>query len=97
MISKAAAKKLYDLYIGEMVVVYLTGMNAIVPNESGELSVTMMVSGLVLDVDTEFFYLGTPEMITRTISHDLAQMVEIEFIPGDIMSTDMAMPDEDVH
>ncbi len=75
-------------------------MNVIAVNEAGgEMKVAAMTEGFCVDIDEDYFYLGTPDgAITRVIGHDVAQMVELAFNPDEIAIT-MEMPgvDEDVH
>lgn len=98
-ISKISARKLREIFIDEMCTIYLRDMNVVSVDENGqEMKITAMAQGYVLDVDQDFFYLGTPDgEITRTISHDIAQMVEIEFVGSEFMDSDMIGPEEDVH
>ncbi len=86
-ISKTSAKKLRDIFVGDEVTIFLKDMNVVtVDEEQGEMKISAMAQGLVLDVDENYFYLGLPDgMITRTIAHETAQMVEIMFIQDDFM------------
>ncbi len=93
-IFKDAAKTLREIYLDEEIVIYLKDMNVVAVNEEGHtMEVTAMTTGYCIDVDQNFFYLGTPDgAITRTISHDVAQMVEL-VMPHDVDFT-FDMPDE---
>ncbi len=99
MITKSAAKYLREIYVGEYVTLYLKDMNVITVNEDQqEVSITAMRQAIVVDVDQNFFYLGLPDgMITSTVAHELAQMVEIEFIDQGMMDQDMPQPGEETH
>ena len=85
-----AAKKLLEIFLNEQVTIFLKDMNVVtVDEEQGELKVSAMVQGLILDVDIDYYYLGLPDgMITRTVAHETAQMVEIMFIADEFMDGD---------
>lgn len=99
MISKSAAKKLRDIYKGQMITIFLTNMNIVtVTEEQQEISVTAMRSGFCIDVDQDYFYLGLPTgETTSTVKHELAQMVEIEFNGSDMLDFDFPETEGDVH
>ena len=97
-ITAAAARRLREIYLDQQVVVYLRDMNVVTVNEEhGEMKISAMAEGYVIDIDTNFVYLGLPDgTITRTINHDLAQMIEIAF-GGELLDMDFATSDEDIH
>jgi hypothetical protein len=99
MISKVAVKKLRDLYLDQMVTIYLKDMNVVTVDEnSQEIGITAMRQGYVLDICQNYFYLGLPDgTITTTIAHELAQMVEIEFAGSELFDTDMPSSEDEVH
>ncbi len=86
-ISKSSAKKLREIFVGEEVTIFLKDMNVVtVDEEHGSMEITAMAQGHVVDICESYYYLGLPDgMITRTISHETAQMVEIMFIQDDFM------------
>lgn len=99
MISKNAAKNLRDLFVGQVVVIYLRDMNIITVDDNGtEMKITAMAQGFFLDADETFVYLGTPDgEVTRVIAHETAQMIEIEFPGDEFMDGEMLGPDEEAH
>jgi hypothetical protein len=97
MISKASVTRLREIFLGQEVVVYLREMNVVTVNEEGqEISISAMTTGHVIEVDESFYYLGTPDgEVTRTISHDVAQMVEIAIQSG--LELDFPTEEDEVH
>jgi hypothetical protein len=97
-ITLKAAKKLRAIFLDTDVTIYLKDMNVVTIDEQhGEMKITTMAQGYVIDIDENFYYLGLPNgEITRTISHETAQMVESLFV-GEQMDFDMPNPDEDIH
>ncbi len=87
-----------EVYVGEFCTLYLHGMNVITVDENNsEVAITAMRQGLILEIDQDNIYLGTPDgMITATVSHDLAKMIEIEFI-GEQMDQDLPQNGDEVH
>ncbi len=77
-ISKNAAKKLRDLYLGQTVIIYLKNTQVPLPVNDSELTVSAMIEMFVLDVDEDYLYGGTPDgIVTKTVQHDLAGLIEI--------------------
>jgi hypothetical protein len=97
-ITAKAAKKLRGVFLDEEVTIYLKDMNVVTVDEhAGEMRISAMAQGYVIDIDEDFYYLGLPDgEITRTVGHDTAQMVEILFVAQQ-MDEDMVGPDEDIH
>lgn len=97
-ITSKAAKKLRSIFLDEQVTIFLKDMNVVTIDENAqEMKITAMAQGYVVDIDEDFYYLGLPDgEITRIVSHELAQMVELMFAGSDIMDNDMPV-DEDVH
>ncbi len=95
-ISAKAVKRLKDAFVDQTVIIYLKGMNVIVANEEQqEMNIAAMIESYIIDIDENYLYTGTPDgNITRIISHDTAQMVELQ-LNGDMM--EMPSFDEDVH
>lgn len=98
MISKASVQRLRETYLGSEVVIYLKDMNVVTVNDDGnEVSIAAMTTGHVIDIDQNFYYLGTPDgEITRTIGHDVAQMVELA-INKNAMELDFPTEEDEVH
>lgn len=98
-ITSKAVRKLKAFCLDEEVTIYLKDMNVVTVDETqGELKISAMAQGYVIDIDENFYYLGTPDgQVTRTISHDTAQMVELMFVGSEFMDEDMPSPDEDIH
>jgi hypothetical protein len=98
MISKLAAKRIFEIYVDEMVTVYLRDMNIIsVAENQQEVKISPMVEGLVVDVDTEYIYLGMPDgSILKTIPHQSVGLIEITFV-AELIDADMAQSDDEVH
>ncbi len=98
MISKDAVDRLMEHFLNEDVVIYLRDMNVVVVNENQEeVSLSAMTTGFVLDIDQDYFYLGTPDgNVTRTISHDVAQMIELA-IPKEEFDLDQLETGEEIH
>jgi hypothetical protein len=98
MISKSAVKNLRELYFGELVIVYLKGMNLVVPNEEmGQVEISAMVQGIIMDIDEAFVHIGDGEFINKSIKHDDYGVIELVMANEAMMSSDMAIGDEDVH
>lgn len=99
MISKTAANTLRDTYVGQVITIYLQGMNVVTVNEEQqEISITAMAQGLCVHIDQDYIHLGTEDgEIIRSVQHELGQMIEIEFVGSEFMDTDMPAQDEDVH
>lgn len=98
-IAAKAAKKLRSIFLDTEVTIYLRDMNVVTVDESQqEMKISAMAQGYVVDIDEEYYYLGLPDgTITRTIGHDLAQMVEIMFEASEFMDGDFPTQDEDIH
>jgi transposase len=98
MINIKAVRKLRRIFLDEEVTIYLRDVNVVTVDEEGQqVKVTAMAQGYVLDIDENFYYLGLPNgTITRTINHDIAQMVEILFEASEYMDSDIPL-DEDIH
>ena len=84
MISKQAVKKLREIYLSELVTVYLKDMNIVSTNEEGtQVNISPMLDGILID-------------ILRTIPHSTVGLIEISTTSGDLMDSDM-VTDGDVH
>lgn len=90
-ISKAAIRNLSQLYIGELVVVYLKGMNIVVSNEDvGHMDVTPMLQGIIMDIDESFIHLGDGGQILKSIKHDDYGVIELAMPPDPFMDLDIS-------
>lgn len=100
-ISKASLKRVRTHLLDEHVVIYLRDMNVVTAAPDGnEISITAMIEGYIIDIDEDFYYLGTPDgAITRVIPHELAGMVELAISEADqqMMAHGLPSEDEDVH
>jgi hypothetical protein len=100
-ITLKTAKKLRGVFVDEEVVIYLKDMNVVTVDENqGEMKISAMIQGYVIDIDENFYYLGLPDgQITRTVSHETAQMVELLALneANEFMGDGVVGPDEDIH
>lgn len=81
-----------------MVSIFLKDMNIVTVNEDAqEIKISMAVEGYVINIDSDFFYLGLPDgSITKSIPHTSVGLVEIQF-SGTMMDGDIPMRDEDIN
>lgn len=98
MISKNAVKKLLEIYLDEQITIYLRDMNIVTVNEAqGEVKISPMVEGYVIDIDENFFYLGLPDgSILKTIPHETAGLIEMSTVTQ-FITEDMPTEEDDVH
>lgn len=98
-ITAKAAKKLRNIFLDTDVTVFLRDMNVVSVDENQqEVKISAMVQGYCIDIDENFYYLGTPDgEITKTVNHDIAQMVEVMYLVNDFLEQDLVGSDEDVH
>lgn len=99
-IKAKSVKRLQEAFLDEKVVIYLRGMNVVTVNEEGQsMEISAMTEGYIIDIDEDYYYLGNPDgEVTRTIGHDIAQMVELAFTEEDmIMQIELPENDEDMH
>jgi hypothetical protein len=98
MISRTAAKRIFEIYVDEIVTIYLRDMNVVSVNESQqEVKISPMIEGLLIDVDTEYIYLGLEDgSILRSIPHATVGLIELSTLMSMI---DQEMPDvgDEVH
>ncbi len=96
-ITAKAVKNLRELYFGELVVIYLKGMNLVIPDEEkGQIDITAMVQGIIMDIDESFIHIGDGELINKSIKHDDYGVIELVMASDPFMNDDMNM-DGDVH
>lgn len=77
----AVLSKLRDAYLGQHVVIYLRDMNivAVKPEGEGEMLVSGMLEGYVVDIDDKYWYIGgNPEEFNRIVLREIAGIVEIQ-------------------
>lgn len=90
MTSKSAVRKLRQIYLGETITIYLREMNIVTVNEAqGEVKISPMIEGHVIDIDQDFFYLGLPDgSVLRTIPQASVGLIEMtainQFIDEDL-------------
>lgn len=98
MISKNAVHKLRKIYLDENITIYLRDMNIVTMSESQqEVKVSSMVEGYVIDIDTDFYYLGLPDgSIIRTVPHSTIGLIELTFAGGQMIDADIPI-NEDIH
>ncbi len=96
-LSKTAVKRLRDAFLDEQVSVFLKDMNIVtVSEEQGEIKISMVVEGYVIDIDADMIYLGLPDgTVTRTVPHSAVGLIEIPFV-GETFDMDIPV-DGDVH
>lgn len=97
-ITKNAVKTLKLIFLDELVTVYLKGMNVVTVNDDQQqVDITAMAQGYCLDIDQDYIYLGLPDgVITKSISHELAGIIEIEYMGNDLLDADIPL-DGDIH
>lgn len=99
-ISKGTAKRLREIWLDEIIIIYLKGMNVTTVNESGEeIKISAMCDGYVVDIDEEYFYLGLEDgTVMKTIHHDTIGIVELaDFGSNEFFNDNVPRPDEEVH
>ena len=96
-ISKKATKTLSDLYVGDIVVLYLKGLNVLVQHEEGQMDVTRMLTGIVMDIDEAFIHLGDGSMITKSIYHENVGLIESTTMEEMLISPDMASNESEIN
>lgn len=98
MISKAAVKKLCDIYLDQVVIIHLKNMSVVTVDNSGnELKVSPMIDGLILDIDEEFIHIGMPDgHIYKSVPHDTVGLIEIMEMDA-FITADLPSADEEVH
>lgn len=96
-ISAKALPKLRELFLDEFITIYLKDMNVVTVSEEGsEMKISAMTDGYCIDIDCDFFYLGLSDgTITRTVNHEIAQMVELNIEVDVFLSGPSPERDED--
>lgn len=98
MISKKAVKTIQDLYLGDLVVLYLKGMNVVVANEEmGQMDVTPMLNGILMDVDETFLHLGDGSMITKSLYHENVGLIESASMDDMFVMPDMPQDESEIN
>lgn len=97
-LSKKAVKTLMSLYLGDNCVLYLKDMNIVVAHEeAGQLDVTPMLAGIVMDIDESFIHLGDGSMIQKSIYHENVGLIESTSVPEFLISPDMASNESEIN
>ena len=96
-ISKKATKVLQDLYIGDTVILYLKGLNVLVASDEGQMDITPMLTGIVMDIDEAFVHLGDGNRITKSIYHENIGLIESTTIDEIFISPDMATSESEIN
>lgn len=96
-ISKKATKTLLDLYMGDTVILYLKGLNVLIASEGGQMDITPMLTGIVMDVDEAFIHLGNGDMITKSIFHENVGLIESAIMDEMLISTDLATDESEIN
>lgn len=88
-ISKKAMTTLRDIYLGDSVVLYLKDMNIIIPTEAGNMDISPMLQGIMMDIDETFVHLGNGNMVQKSIYHENVGMIESLVIEDPLINFDM--------
>lgn len=97
-ISKKAMKTLMDLYAGDSVILYLKNMNVIVAHEeSGQMDITPMLAGIVMDIDETFIHLGDGNMIQKSIYHENVGLIENSSLEDLLITADLPVNDSEIN
>lgn len=98
MTSKSAVRKLLEIYLDENITIYLREMNIVTVNEAqGEVKISPMIEGYVIDIDQDFFYLGLSDgSVLRTIPHATVGLIEMT-AEQQFVNEDMATDEDEVH
>lgn len=96
-LSKTAVKRLLEAFIDEQVSIFLRDMNVVtVSEDQGEIKISMVIEGYVIDIDADMIYLGLPDgSVTRIVPHSSVGLMEIQF-QGETLDMDIPV-DGDVH
>ena len=98
MISKGAVKTLFDLYMGDNVILYLKNMNVVVGNdETGQMEISAMISGIIMEIDQDFIHIGDGEMITKSIYHENVGLIESMLVDESLISLDLPENDLEIN
>lgn len=98
MISKKAVKTLIDLYLGDNVILYLKGMNVVIPNEEGgSMNISAMLQGTVMDIDDTFIHLGDGNMTGKSIYHENIGLIETTLVDDTILAFDFPSNDSEIN
>lgn len=68
-----------------------------ISEDQQEVRISMVVEGYVINIDTDFVYLGLPDgTINRIVPHSTIGLMEIQFI-GETFDMDIPMREEDIN
>lgn len=97
-ISRKATKTLNDLYLGDTVILYLKGMNVLIANEeAGQMDITPMLTGIVMDIDETFIHIGDGNMIQKSIYHENVGLIESASMEEMLISADLPTNDSEIN
>lgn len=97
-ISKGALKNLKYLYLGELCVIYLKGMNIVIAHEeAGQMDVTPMLQGIIMDIDEAYIHLGDGDAINKSVKHDDYGVIELVIPQESLMDFDMPINDSEIN
>lgn len=98
-ISGRALKNLRATYLDQQVIVYLKNMQVVAPTEDGNgMNITAMISGLVVDIDSDFYHLGLPDStILKSVPIIDAGLIEIMIAAEDQIMFELPNDGDEVH
>ena len=98
MISKTAVHKLLEIWLDENIIIYLRDMNVVAVNEAqGEVKISAMIEGYVIDIDQDYFYLGSSSgEIVKTIPHLSVGLIEIG-VEASLINSEAPSSEDEVH
>lgn len=88
-----------EAFLDENVIIYLKDMNVVTATPEGnEIAITAMIQGYVVNIDTDFLYLGQEDgTILKAIQHQPGQLIELEIPNMQGLIPDYPESEEDVH
>jgi hypothetical protein len=97
-IPKKSVQILMDLYQGDSVILYLKGMNVLIAHEeSGQMDITAMLTGIVMDIDEAFIHLGDGNMVTKSIYHENVGLIETTTVEEMLITPELATNDTEIN
>jgi len=96
-ISKKAMTTLRDIYLGDSVILYLKDMNVVIPTGDGNMDISPMLQGIVMDVDETFIHLGNGDMVQKSVYHENVGMIESLIVDDALINFDMPERDSEIN